>query len=70
MTLTVEPSARVAIETGGAPVRQAVAGHNGVLDVVLHVPPGVEQARILATDSAGNQTERLELICSAAGAVG
>jgi hypothetical protein len=62
LTLTIEPGAQVRIETGDAPPRHAITGARGVLDVVLHVPPGIEQARIVATDRAGNQTEHLELL--------
>lgn len=60
LTLDVEPGASVRVEAGGELVRRAIVPASGVLDMVLHVPPGVEFARIIATDRAGNHTERME----------
>ena len=60
LTIEVEPFAHVRVELADGVVHDAVAPGSGTLDLTLHVPPGVERARIAATDRSGNRSDRFE----------
>ena len=62
LTVDVEPNARVTVQLADGTTHRAVAPRSGVLDVVMHVAPGIDRARLQATDAGGNETERMEPI--------
>jgi hypothetical protein len=62
LTVDVEPHAQVDIELADGTHQSAVAPASGRVDVMLHVAPGIDRARVQATDRGGNVTERVEQI--------